>query len=89
MLIGFWFFRCVGFRFRCQNNTEKSAVALYILVFNSVYKGEKSVAGTLFQQKRAVTVNLRREKRTPSDNADASPRGWRTAVQMLFQASAI
>ena len=21
MLIGFWFFRCVGFRFRCQNNT--------------------------------------------------------------------
>jgi len=62
MLIGFWFFRCVGFRFRCQNNTEKSAVALYILVFNSVYKGKKSVAGTLFQQKRAVAVNLRREK---------------------------
>jgi len=52
--------------------------------------GEKSVAGTLFQQKRAVAVNLRREKRTPSDNADASPRGPGALLcKCYFQASAL
>ena len=65
MLIVFWFFRCVGFRFRCQNNTEKSAVALYILVFKSVYKGEKIGCGHAVSTKTGGGREFKAKKTNP------------------------
>lgn len=61
------------FRFRCQNNTQKSAVALYILVFNSVYKGEKIGCGHAVSTKTGSCRKFKGKKTNPSDNADAYP----------------